>query len=74
MIGIVALLLGYPYRLAFGPIDLGVVDVVHVGRALVYISLIFSVASAAQYARLFGAAVEAKDKKRKDGGSDTPPA
>jgi CDP-diacylglycerol--glycerol-3-phosphate 3-phosphatidyltransferase len=73
MIGIVALLLGYPYRLAFGPIDLGVVDVVHVGRALVYISLVFSVASAAQYARLFGAAVEAKDKKRKDGASDSPP-
>jgi CDP-diacylglycerol--glycerol-3-phosphate 3-phosphatidyltransferase len=73
MIGIVALLIGYPVRMQFGPIDLGVVDVVHVGRALVYISLVFSVASAAQYTRLFGAAVEAKDKKRRDPASDGPP-
>ena len=63
MAGIVALLVGYPYRFHFGPVDLGVVDTVHVGRALMYLSLVFSIASAAQYTRLFGAAVEAKDKK-----------
>src|SRR3984957_9013831 len=53
MIGIVALLLGYPYRLSYLGIDLGLVDMVHVGRVLVYLSLLFSVASAAQYLRLF---------------------
>jgi CDP-diacylglycerol--glycerol-3-phosphate 3-phosphatidyltransferase len=59
MIGIVALLLGYPYHLSYAGIDLGIIDVVHVGQLLVYLSLVFSVASAAQYVRLFGAAVEA---------------
>jgi CDP-diacylglycerol---glycerol-3-phosphate 3-phosphatidyltransferase len=63
MVGIIALLLGYPYPLSYVGIDLGVVDLVHVGRLLVYISLVFSVASAAQYMRLFGAAVEAKQAR-----------
>jgi CDP-diacylglycerol---glycerol-3-phosphate 3-phosphatidyltransferase len=64
MIGIVALLLGYPYHMAYLGIDLGIVDMVHVGRMLVYLSLLFSFASAAQYVRLFGAAVDAKERKR----------
>jgi CDP-diacylglycerol--glycerol-3-phosphate 3-phosphatidyltransferase len=66
MIGIVALLLGFPYHLSYLGIDLGVVDMVHVGRWLVYLSLLFSFASAAQYLRLFAAAVEAKEQKRRD--------
>jgi CDP-diacylglycerol---glycerol-3-phosphate 3-phosphatidyltransferase len=64
MIGIVALVLGYPYHLGYAGIDLGVVDLVHVGRMLVYLSLLSSFASAAQYVRLFAAAVEAKEKRR----------
>ena len=64
MIGIIALVLGYPYHLAFAGFDLGVVDLVHVGRTLVYLSLLFSFASAAQYVRLFAEAVEAKEKRR----------
>src|SRR5579872_4689171 len=64
MIGIVALVLGYPYHLSYLGVDLGVVDLVHVGRWLVYMSLLFSFASAAQYVRLFAAAVEAKEKRR----------
>jgi CDP-diacylglycerol--glycerol-3-phosphate 3-phosphatidyltransferase len=67
MIGIIALVLGYPYRLTYLGVDLGVVDLVHVGRALVYLSLVFSLASAAQYIRLFGAAVEAKEHRSKSG-------
>jgi CDP-diacylglycerol--glycerol-3-phosphate 3-phosphatidyltransferase len=63
MIGIVALVLGYPYHLSYLGIDLGVVDLVRVGRMLVILSLLFSFASAAQYVRLFAAAVEAKDAK-----------
>ena len=63
MIGIIALIIGYPYPMSYVGIDLGVVDLVHVGRVLVYISLVFSVASAAQYMRLFGAAVEAKQAR-----------
>ena len=47
-------------------IDLGTIDMVHVGRLLVYLSLLFSFASMAQYLRLFGAAVEAKEQKRAD--------
>jgi CDP-diacylglycerol---glycerol-3-phosphate 3-phosphatidyltransferase len=66
MIGIVALVLGHPYHLSYLGIDLGVVDMVHVGQMLVYLSLLFSFASAAQYVRLFAAAVEAKDQRRQD--------
>lgn len=65
MVGIILLLAGYPYHMAYLGVDLGVVDLVHVGRALVYLSLVFSVASAAQYVRLFAAAVEAKEAKRR---------
>lgn len=60
MVGILCLILGYPYHLRLGPLDLGVVDLVYVGRALIYISLIFSIVSAVSYLRVFGAAVEAK--------------
>ncbi|MDP9001391.1 MAG: CDP-diacylglycerol--glycerol-3-phosphate 3-phosphatidyltransferase [Myxococcota bacterium] len=66
MIGIVALVLGYPYHLSYLGIDLGIVDMVRVGRMLVYLSLLFSFASAAQYVRLFAAAVEAKEQRRQD--------
>jgi CDP-diacylglycerol---glycerol-3-phosphate 3-phosphatidyltransferase len=64
MVGILCLILGYPYHLVLGPLDLGRVDLVYVGRALVYVSLIFSVVSAVSYARLFAEAVEAKDRRR----------
>jgi CDP-diacylglycerol---glycerol-3-phosphate 3-phosphatidyltransferase len=63
MIGIIALLVGYPYHLSYAGVDLGVVDCIHVGRVLVYLSLVFSVASAAQYIGLFAQAVEAKEEK-----------
>ena len=63
MVGILCLILGYPYHLALGPLDLGVVDLIYVGRALVYVSLVFSILSAVSYLRLFSAAVEAKDAK-----------
>ena len=66
MIGIIALVLGYPYHLSYIGLDLGVVDLIKVGQMLVYLSLIFSVASAAQYLRLFTAAVEAKEEKLKE--------
>ncbi len=71
MIGIIALVVGYPCRLSYLGIDLGVVDLIHVGRMLIYLSLVFSVASAAQYTRLFGAAVEAKDAKLKERASSS---
>jgi CDP-diacylglycerol--glycerol-3-phosphate 3-phosphatidyltransferase len=67
MIGIIALVLGYPYHLRYPGIDLGLVDLVHVGKALVYLSLVFSLASAAQYVRLFAEAVEAKENREKSG-------
>jgi CDP-diacylglycerol--glycerol-3-phosphate 3-phosphatidyltransferase len=65
MIGILALILGYPYHLTLpGIIDLGMVDLVYVGRALIYASLVFSISSAVSYVRLFAAAVEAKEQRR----------
>lgn len=67
MIGIIALVLGYPYHLSYLGIDLGAIDPIHVGRVLIYLSLVFSIASAAQYLRLFAAAVEAKDARGKAG-------
>jgi CDP-diacylglycerol--glycerol-3-phosphate 3-phosphatidyltransferase len=68
MIGIICLILGYPYHLSYVGIDLGAVDLVHAGRMLVYLSIIFSLASAAQYVRLFVLAVEAKEKKQEQEG------
>ena len=66
MIGILALIIGYPYRLSvFGVVDLGVVDLVSVGRWLVYVSLFFSITSAFQYVGLFAEAVEANEQRRK---------
>jgi CDP-diacylglycerol---glycerol-3-phosphate 3-phosphatidyltransferase len=66
MIGIIALLVGYPYHLSYAGLDLGVVDCMRVGRVLVYLSLVFSVASAAQYIGLFAQAVERKEEKRNE--------
>lgn len=62
MIGIIALIVGYPYHLWLGPLDLGIVDLIVVGRTLVYISLVFSLVSAFQYVGLFAEAVEAKNR------------
>jgi CDP-diacylglycerol---glycerol-3-phosphate 3-phosphatidyltransferase len=66
MVGILCLIVGYPYHLSLGFYDLGVVDLVYVGRWLVYISLIFSITSAFQYVSLFAEAVEAKERRRGD--------
>lgn len=66
MVGILLLILGYPYHLDFFVLDLGVVDLVHVGRVLIYVSLVFSLASAAEYMALFGSAVEAQRKRQNE--------
>lgn len=61
MVGIICLILGYPYRVNFG-YDFGVVDLVHVGRMLVYLSLVFSITSAVKYMGLFVDAIEEEKK------------
>jgi len=63
MAGILCLIIGYPYHLSLGFIDLGWVDLVNVGRVLVYASLVFSLVSAFQYFSLFAEAVEAKEQE-----------
>lgn len=63
MVGILCLIIGYPYHLDLGVIDLGMVDLVVVGRALIYVSIFFSLASAVEYVQLFSRAVEAKDRR-----------
>jgi len=65
MIGILCLVIGYPYHLDIGILDMGVVDLVYVGRWLVYLSLFFSVTSAVEYVSLFAQAVEAKERRRR---------
>lgn len=66
MVGIICLLLGYPYHLSLGIIDFGRVDLVHVGRMLIYCSLFFSLVSAARYMGLFVDAIDAKNKAQSD--------
>jgi CDP-diacylglycerol--glycerol-3-phosphate 3-phosphatidyltransferase len=62
MVGIICLILGYPYHLNLG-VDLGLVDLVHVGRMLVYLSLVFSLTSALKYMGLFVDAIDAEQKR-----------
>jgi CDP-diacylglycerol--glycerol-3-phosphate 3-phosphatidyltransferase len=62
MIGIICLILGYPYTLNLGIVDFGRLDLIHVGRLLVYLSLFFSIGSAVQYMGLFIDAIDAKNK------------
>ncbi len=70
MIGIICLLLGYPYDISLGVIDFGRVDLVHVGRLLIYCSLFFSITSAARYMGFFADAIDAK---KGDGAPDGTP-
>ena len=63
MVGILLMVLGYPYQMRLLGIDLGIVDLVLVGRALVYLSLILSFTSAAEYILFFARAVEAKEAR-----------
>jgi CDP-diacylglycerol---glycerol-3-phosphate 3-phosphatidyltransferase len=65
MVGILMLMIGYPYRMNFLLFDAGVVDLVHVGRWLIYISLVYSLTSAAQYIGLFATTVEARRSRQK---------
>ncbi len=65
MVGILMLMIGYPYRMNFLLFDAGVVDLVHVGRWLIYISLVYSLTSAAQYVGLFATTVEARRSRQK---------
>jgi CDP-diacylglycerol--glycerol-3-phosphate 3-phosphatidyltransferase len=60
MIGVLCLILGYPYDLSFGLVDFGRVDLVVVGRGLIYVSLVFSLTSAVNYAGMFAEAAQAR--------------
>lgn len=57
MVGILCLIIGYPYEISVPPISFGLVDMAVVGRALIYISLIFSLGSAIGYVRGFSRAL-----------------
>lgn len=63
MIGIICLILGFPYRIDQFIYDFGVIDLVNVGRLMVYTSLVFSLTSAVGYMSLFAEAIDEKDKK-----------
>lgn len=63
MVGILCLIIGYPYHLSLGFVDLGMVDLVNVGRPLVYASLVYSLVSAFQYVSLFAEAAEATERE-----------
>ena len=66
MIGIIALILGHRYPLSYLGIDLGMCDLLGLGRALVYLSLVFSLASAAQYVNLVSQATFAHAERGRD--------
>ncbi|MEZ4405812.1 MAG: CDP-diacylglycerol--glycerol-3-phosphate 3-phosphatidyltransferase [Polyangiales bacterium] len=61
MVGILMLVLHYPYRVL--PFWSARVDLNVCGQWLVLLSLVFSVTSAVEYVRLFVAAVEAKEQR-----------
>lgn len=63
MIGIICLIIGYPYRVHGLFYDFGVVDLVHIGRLLVYASLVFSLTSAVSYMSLFAEAIDKKNTR-----------
>ncbi|MEZ4443262.1 MAG: CDP-diacylglycerol--glycerol-3-phosphate 3-phosphatidyltransferase [Polyangiaceae bacterium] len=63
MVGIICLIVGYPYRYHLWFYDFGVVDFAHVGRLMVYLSIVFSITSAASYMSLFAEAIEAKNQQ-----------
>jgi len=63
MIGIICLIIGYPYRVHGLFFDFGVVDLVHIGRLLVYASLVFSLTSAVSYMSLFAEAIDKKNTR-----------
>jgi CDP-diacylglycerol--glycerol-3-phosphate 3-phosphatidyltransferase len=65
MVGIICLIVGYPYDFWFF-VDFGRVDFVHVGRMLVYLSIVFSVTSAASYMQLFAQAIERRNRPAGD--------
>jgi CDP-diacylglycerol--glycerol-3-phosphate 3-phosphatidyltransferase len=62
MVGIICLIVGYPYTFDLGIYDFGRIDFVHVGRMLIYLSIVFSISSGASYVQLFAQAVEQKRK------------
>ncbi len=64
MIGLICLVAAYPVRLDYGYLNFGTLNLMRVGRFLLYISLAFSVAAMAEYLRMFAAAVDAKISKR----------
>ena len=66
MVGIICLILGYPYKLNLLVHDFGTIDLVHVGRMLIYLSLIFSITSAVKY---MGLVVDALAAEKKPPGS-----
>lgn len=71
MVGIIVLLYGHTAHLVHYGVDLGVVDLARVGRVLVYLSVIWSMTSMAQYISLFSDTVEAKDEKLREGEEST---
>jgi CDP-diacylglycerol--glycerol-3-phosphate 3-phosphatidyltransferase len=61
MLGILCLIIGYPYHLSLGPLDFGDVDLVKVGRVMIYVSLFYSVKSAYQYTVTFARSLETRE-------------
>ncbi len=63
MVGLIALIVGYPYEFTLWIYDFGTIDFVHVGRIMVYLSIVFSLTSAAGYMQLFADAIENKNQQ-----------
>lgn len=68
MVGIISLIVGYPYRIDLGLYDFGMIDFVRAGRMLILLSIVFSLTSAASYLSLFAEAIEAKNRAQRSAG------
>ncbi len=66
MVGLLCLIIAYPYHMRLLGIDLGVVDLVLAGRTLIYLSLVLSFTSAAEYIAYFARAVEKKEAREEE--------
>ena len=69
MVGIICLIVGYPYDFSLVVYDFGSIDFTHVGRLLVYLSIVFSLTSAASYMQLFAQAIDKKNREDAHGAS-----
>jgi CDP-diacylglycerol---glycerol-3-phosphate 3-phosphatidyltransferase len=67
MLAILLLILHHPYDVHFGFVEVHA-DLHEAGMLLLYVSLVLALTSAGEYIKLFVEAVEAKERRLREGG------